>query len=350
MPRRFVRTLATPTQKPSARLRGLAAVGVLTTPTRLSSSTDRRSAGGHSRPRDVHHTAQGADRPFIPNARVEDNYPVVQLPARTLWCQPFPLDPKDLASGELDHMIARVHATRTYYQYPSMCAPQIGWNVRLFTLFDGRVFVNPVDVDAEDRAMAARSANMSVTAYDELAMARMRGEGKTCFTWEPCASCCFVMHYIERPRTVRIRALDAMGKPFEVTLDGMLARMALHEFDHMNGVLFTRRAVDASHVLPLDGFCSMSDWSDDYPSLEARSTFLYNIFTPPYSFEAYSVQDGNLLDRKYEDGVYPGWEHDRQMRIQNAAHDMLLRNRYRAEKRKGGVAPAEKMLPEGVDD
>ena len=36
--------------------------------------------------------------------------------------------------------------------------------------------------------------------------------------------------------------------------------------------MFTRRIPDALHVVPLDGFHMMSEWADDYPSIEARST------------------------------------------------------------------------------
>lgn len=75
------------------------------------------------------------------------------------------------------------------------------------------------------------------------------------------------MHYIERPRSVRLRALDEFGKVVDVTLSGMKARMALHEMDHLKGVLFTRRVVDSNHVVPLAAFTQMSEWKDDFPSL-----------------------------------------------------------------------------------
>lgn len=276
----------------------------------------------------------GADgnRPYEPGQPVPEKYPIIQLPARSLWCRQYPLDPRRVARGEYAELIVTVKEARHYYQYPSLSAPQTGWNVQMFTLFDGTVFINPVNLDEEAwRAEAARRG-MSWVDFEEIKMRELRDAGRTGFAWEPCASSGFLLHYIERPLTVRIRALDQEGNTFTVTLEQMRARMALHELDHLEGVLFTRRVVDTDHVVPMEGFVTMSDWSDDYPSLEARSTFLYTTFTPPFHFTSDSVVDGNLLDRKFEDGVYPGCELERQQRIELSAGEARHRQAWRKEK------------------
>ncbi|EKG01813.1 metalloprotease-like protein, putative,polypeptide deformylase, putative [Trypanosoma cruzi] len=269
---------------------------------------------------------------YMAGNTVHVEHPIVQLPARSLWCKQYPLDPAQVRSGEFAEMIERVRAARQYYQYPSLCAPQIGWNVQMFTLFDGSVFINPVNLDLLEVEAAGTRSGMPIAEAEAQWVASCRREGKTCFAWEPCASCCFLMHYIERPATVRIRAIGADGDPFEVTLEKMRARMALHELDHLSGVLFTRRIPDTNHVVPLEGFSTMSEWSDDYPSLEARSTYLYTTYTPPYTFTTDNVEDAQLLDRKFEDGIYPGCEHDRRMRIESAALEELQRAQWRMEK------------------
>lgn len=287
---------------------------------------------------------------------MQEKFPIVQLPARSLWCLQYPLDVAKLPGGEYDDLIAQVKAARHYYQYPSLSAPQIGWNVQMFTLFDDRVYINPVNLDLEAWKAEAQQRQMDWVDYEELKMKELREKGLTGFAWEPCASSGFLMHYIERPLTVHIRALNERGEPVEATLDGMRGRMALHEMDHLFGVLFTRRVVDTDHVVPLEGFTKMSDWSDDYPSLEARSTFLYTIFTPPYHFTTDSVTDGNLLDRKFEDGIYPGCEHDRQLRIETAAMEAVQRQTWRAEKerqrqelqRQNGAEGTEREPPEAL--
>ena len=43
---------------------------------------------------------------------------------------------------------------------------------------------------------------------------------------------------VERPASVRVRALDREGKDREVLADGLLATVLQHEIDHLDGVLF----------------------------------------------------------------------------------------------------------------
>ena len=43
---------------------------------------------------------------------------------------------------------------------------------------------------------------------------------------------------IERPASVRVRALDRDGKEREVVAEGLLATVLQHEIDHLDGVLF----------------------------------------------------------------------------------------------------------------
>jgi peptide deformylase len=44
-----------------------------------------------------------------------------------------------------------------------------------------------------------------------------------------------------RPRSVRVQAWNEKGRPFTVEADGLLARVILHEYDHLEGVLFIDR-------------------------------------------------------------------------------------------------------------
>ena len=46
---------------------------------------------------------------------------------------------------------------------------------------------------------------------------------------------------INRPETVRARALDLEGNAFELEADDLLARCIQHEHDHLDGILFVTR-------------------------------------------------------------------------------------------------------------
>lgn len=98
-----------------------------------------------------------------------------------------------------------------------LAATQIGVNHRIFVLdcagedepSDFRVFINAEILEADGSQ-----------------------------TWnEGCLSFPGVTEDIKRAETVRVRALDRNGQPFEIEADGLLAVAIQHELDHLNGVL-----------------------------------------------------------------------------------------------------------------
>ncbi len=56
--------------------------------------------------------------------------------------------------------------------------------------------------------------------------------------FEGCLSCPDMRGYLLRPAKVTVRAQDRTGKSFELECEGIAARAACHETDHLNGVLF----------------------------------------------------------------------------------------------------------------
>ena len=48
---------------------------------------------------------------------------------------------------------------------------------------------------------------------------------------------------VERPLHATVRAQDRNGNFFEVSGDGLTARCFCHELDHLDGILFTERAI-----------------------------------------------------------------------------------------------------------
>lgn len=92
-----------------------------------------------------------------------------------------------------------------------LAAPQIGKPLRIFVVDEGTplVFINP-----------------EVT------------EVWGTHTWkEGCLSMPGFCQKVARSEKVRIRALDAYGKPFELEAQNALAAVISHEMDHLEGVL-----------------------------------------------------------------------------------------------------------------
>ena len=99
-----------------------------------------------------------------------------------------------------------------------LAAPQVGISRRFFVTeaMDDkpRVFVNPEIIE---------------TSQDVVT-----GE-------EGCLSLPGVWANVVRPYSVKVQAQDTTGKIFHLNAEGWLARIILHENDHLNGLLFVDR-------------------------------------------------------------------------------------------------------------
>jgi peptide deformylase len=58
---------------------------------------------------------------------------------------------------------------------------------------------------------------------------------------EGCLSIPGLRDVVERRATVVVEALDLDGEPIRIEAEGLLARVLLHEIDHLDGVLFLDR-------------------------------------------------------------------------------------------------------------
>jgi peptide deformylase len=58
---------------------------------------------------------------------------------------------------------------------------------------------------------------------------------------EGCLSVPGIYEEVHRAESVRVKALDRQGKPFEIDADGLLAICLQHEIDHLNGKVFVEK-------------------------------------------------------------------------------------------------------------
>jgi peptide deformylase len=61
---------------------------------------------------------------------------------------------------------------------------------------------------------------------------------------EGCLSVPGKMGYVLRPKTATVRATDRSGKEFELTGEGLLARVICHELEHLDGHLYTEKVTE----------------------------------------------------------------------------------------------------------
>ena len=108
---------------------------------------------------------------------------------------------------------------RTYGAGRAVAAPQIGVQKRLLYMYLDRpcVFINPVMEFPDDET------------YELL---------------DDCMSFPGLMVKVRRYRRAVIRYVDMDWNPCEMRLEGDLSELLQHEYDHLDGILTTMRAVD----------------------------------------------------------------------------------------------------------
>jgi peptide deformylase len=112
-----------------------------------------------------------------------------------------------------------------------LAAPQIGLSDRIIVV---EYFEKEEDEEVEDapRKVWAVINPEIVKASEE----RLMGV-------EGCLSIPGLVGEVERHAEVQVKGLNRHGKPLKIKAKGWLARIFQHEIDHLNGVLFTERAV-----------------------------------------------------------------------------------------------------------
>lgn len=84
--------------------------------------------------------------------------------------------------------------------------------------------------------------------------------------FEGCLSVPDIYGKVPRYTTVKVKALNAEGKPFRVTAHGYLARILQHEVDHTHGVVFIdyiKNKKDAFYKLMPEGGLEPLDYEKD---------------------------------------------------------------------------------------
>ena len=93
--------------------------------------------------------------------------------------------------------------------------------------------------------------------------------------WEGCLSVPGMRGWVERPASIVLRGLDATTRQSrEVRLEGLAARVAQHELDHLDGILFPHRVPGPEFLVPQASMDAREGWGADWPSPGSRQTGL----------------------------------------------------------------------------
>lgn len=136
--------------------------------------------------------------------------------------------------GAVQGLIRDMHTTLVDSGGIGLAAPQVHESLRVIL----------VSVP-EQRREGAEPA-VQITALINPELEPIGGEKVT--GWEGCLSIPGLRGAVPRWSTVRFRALNMHGQPFEGEATGMMARVLQHEVDHLDGILYTMRMDDLSKI------------------------------------------------------------------------------------------------------
>ena len=159
-------------------------------------------------------------------------YPIVAIGDPVLKTKARNLAPA-LPAAELQTLIADMFETMYAAHGVGLAAPQIGKAVRLFVMDSGPM----VEVDEEDREEGEVLEAPVKRAFLNPVMLSETGE-----EWgfeEGCLSIPGIRELVSRPADIVLRYEDEQRQTHEEAFSGLAARIIQHEYDHLEGVLFT---------------------------------------------------------------------------------------------------------------
>ena len=151
-------------------------------------------------------------------------YPIVIYGSPVLRKKSVNIDPD---YPELGKLIDDMYLTLAEAEGVGLAAPQIGKNIRLF-------IVDCTPWGEEDPSLAEyRKVFINAEIYERSAETSLFNEG--------CLSLPGLHEDVSRPVSIKIRYQDENFVEHDEEIGGMAARVIQHEYDHLEGKVFTDR-------------------------------------------------------------------------------------------------------------
>ena len=139
--------------------------------------------------------------------------------------------PVDVADPALTALVENLFETMYNAKGVGLAAPQVGLSVRLFVV-DGSPFAEDAENAAQEEVIKAfKRAFFNPEVLEE--------SGELWGFEEGCLSIPGIRGEVFRPEYVKIHYWTEHGDEKEEVFEGFAARIIQHEYDHIEGILFT---------------------------------------------------------------------------------------------------------------
>jgi peptide deformylase len=155
------------------------------------------------------------------------------------------LEKSDLRNPLVQKLIDDMIETMHEYNGVGLAAPQVHASIRLF--------VGLLEEEPDSKTSATVVINPEIVPNSQT-----RQEG-----WEGCLSIPDIRGMVPRFTDVTMRGLDRDGRPIELRLRDFAARIAQHETDHLDGILFFDRMASMQSLTYLEEYSRFHAKDDD---------------------------------------------------------------------------------------
>jgi peptide deformylase len=147
------------------------------------------------------------------------------------------LTDKEIESSEIKDIIKDLVDSMYHYNLIGISAPQINHNVRIL-ITEIRKTKNRKTDDLEKLIVFINPQITFLSKEKNLA-------------YEGCGSVADsnLFGLVERSNSIKIKAQDINGEWFDLEASELLARVIQHEYDHLDGILFTDRVTDTKSYM-----------------------------------------------------------------------------------------------------
>ena len=154
-----------------------------------------------------------------------------------------PLDKSDIRSAVVQKLIDDMIDTMHEYHGVGLAGPQVHEGLRLFVAL--------LEEDPDAKSPASVIINPEIVPN-----APTTEEG-----WEGCLSIPDIRGMVPRYTEITLKSLDREGRSVQTKLKNFAARIAQHESDHLDGVLFFDRMKSMQSLTFLDEYSRF--WAKD---------------------------------------------------------------------------------------
>lgn len=143
----------------------------------------------------------------------------------------------DFKSEKLKKLVKDLIDTMKYVDLIGIAAPQIAENYQVFITQPRKTKARKLGKNEKLRVYI----NPKITYFSKLKSIIYEGCG--------CVPKSSIFGPVERSKEIEVEAFDLNGKKFRLRCDGLLARVILHEYDHLQGIEFLEKITDSRKII-----------------------------------------------------------------------------------------------------